>query len=730
MNGRPRETKNAFSAAVAFLGVATLGFLLLSMRDEVAVTGFPRAAVYAAAAAAAWACAAFAVGLRYRHEGWLRSARRGVVAAWTLILFTTICLLIALLSDWYHVEYVWRTSTPNQPIHYKLSALWGGMSGSMLFWNAMLTSCGALMVWRSRGEEDRLTDYALGVMSVVMLFYAVLAAGLVPGISNPFQLLSDDIMARVEADAAAGVSARGMGMNPLLQTPLMMIHPPNLYAGFVVCTAPFAYAVGSMLQGSGSTLWLARSRRWTIAAWLFLTLGNLLGGAWAYNELGWGGYWGWDPVENAALLPWLMITAFLHSVMIQERRNMLKIWNIALISLTFLLVLFGTMLVRCGLLTSVHAFGESSELLTYFGGFLALSTIAVVWLMARRWRRLRSVNRFDSLLSKESAFLFNNWIFVISAAVVLAGTIFPIISEAYYTYARGIPDRKIAVSEPYYNAFIVPLGLILLALTGIGPMISWKKATGSNLRRNFLLPTAAGLMAALACVVPFVMIGNSSSDSFPLLKTIYSLLCVFASVFVLGTISLEYWKGVRIRLRRGSPNLFSALFQLTNQNRRRYGGYIVHIGVALFYVGALGSNGFQLSERVKLAPGETHQIAGYQLKYAGEPFEKRGPNAVFHGVPIEVSKNGSGPIAELEPSRGEYPGSDTLTYESATLRRLSGDLYIALGAVNEEGKADMQVYYNPLAWIVLWAVPIVMIIGGAVCLAERIKYRPAKGAEA
>ena len=295
---------------------------------------------------------------------------------------------------------------------------------------------------------------------------------------------------------------------------------------------------------------------------------------------------------------------------------------------------------------------------------------------------------------------------------------------------RGIPDRKIAVSVPFYNTFIVPLGLILLALTGIGPMISWKKATSSNLRRNFLMPAAAGVAASLAVLVPFVQIGLSNPRGFPFLKTFYSLLCVFASVFVLGTVALEYWKGVRIRMRRGSPNLFSALFRLTNQNRRRYGGYIVHIGVALFYIGALGSNGFQLSERVKLAPGETHQIAGYQLKYAGDPFEKQGPNAVFQGIPIEVSKNGRGAIAQLEPSLGLYDASDTTTYESATLSRLSGDLYIALGAVNEEGTADMQVYYNPLAWVVLWAVPIVMILGGAVCLAERIKYRPAKGAEA
>ena len=718
---RERETRFAFAAAFAFLGAATLLFMLLSIRWGVAATGLPRAAIYGAAAAAVWSCAAFAVGLRKSHDGWIASARRGVVASWALIAFAVVCLLIALLSDWRQVEYVWRTSTPTQPVIYKISALWGGMSGSMLFWVSLTTLCAALMVWRSRREEDRLTDYALAVMSVVSLFYIVLAAGFIPGINNPFQLLSPEIAARVDPDAA-----RGLGMNPLLQTPSMLIHPPNLYGGFVVCSVPFAYAVGSMLQGAGGTLWLVRSRRWTIAAWLFLTLGNLLGGAWAYNELGWGGYWGWDPVENAALLPWLMITAFLHSVMIQERRNMLKVWNIVLISLTFLLVLFGTMLVRCGLLTSVHAFGESSELLAYFASFLVFVSAAAAWLTARRWRQLRSVNRFDSLLSREAAFLLNNWIFVICAAVVLAGTTFPILSETYYTYFRGMPDREIAVSEPYYNAFIVPLSILLLILTGVGPMISWKKATGSNLRRNFLIPAAAGIAGVLACAVPFILIGRAEPGGFPYLKTAYALLCVFASVFVLGVIALEYFKGARIRLRRGARNLPVALAQLTNQNRRRYGGYIVHFGVVLFYIGTLGSSGFQLSHRVKLAPGETHEIAGYQLAYAGEPFQKRGPNAIFHGVPIEVSRNGSGPIATLEPALGNYDASDSPTYESAVMRRFSGDLYIALGGLTEQGAADMQVFYNPLAWVALWLTPIVIILGGAVCLAERTVYKPLK----
>ncbi|MDA1191323.1 MAG: cytochrome c biogenesis protein CcsA, partial [Candidatus Poribacteria bacterium] len=647
-----------------------------------------RAATYLAFAASLWAVGSLTFGLATQRAGWVLSGRRAVVTVFGMELLAAALLIHALVNNWWQVAYVWRTSLDQQPLIYKFGALWGGMSGSMLFWTLLLTLCGAWLVFRSRDEDDDLSNHALAALSVVILFFSVLAAGFIPGVANPFTYLLPHEIAAVES----GQAVRGMGLNPLLQTPLMLIHPPHLYGGFVTATVPFAYALAALISGSGSTQWLVRSRRWTLISWLLLTLGNLFGGAWAYGELGWGGYWGWDPVENAALLPWLLITAFLHSVMIQEHRNMLKMWNIVLISSTFLLIMFGTTLVRSGLLSSVHAFGQSTELLVYFLGFTALTAAVVTWLIVKRWDTLKSPNAFDSLLSREAAFLLNNWIFVVSAVVVFAGTTFPILSEAYYTWFKGIEDRKIAVSEPYYNQFVVPLGLILLFLTGIGPLISWKKATPSNLRRNFLLPAAVGGIAGALSLIPFVMIGQSDPDGVPVLKTVYAALCVYASVFVLTTVVDEFWKGAKVRLKRGASNPLQAFVELVRRNKRRYGGYTVHIGVVLFYLGVLGSKGFQVSHRLILQPGESAEVGGYTLT-VGQPFEERVKNAWYVGSNIAIAKGGKS-LATLKPARGFYDNNEDATYESAILRRWDGDLYIALGEMTEAGQADMQIFYN------------------------------------
>jgi cytochrome c-type biogenesis protein CcmF len=679
--------------------------------------GIATAATYLTLGTCVWSVLAMWHGLRARDARWIQSGRRAVVATCVLVWTATAILLYALATDMWEVEYVWRTSLPQQPTIYKIGALWGGMSGSVLFWLAILSLCGPLLVWQSARQPDWLSNHALVVVSIVTLFFAVLVAGLIPGVTNPFALLRPEHRAAI----ASGQAVRGMGLNPLLQTPLMLLHPPNLYAGFVVTTVPFAYAVGALASGTGGSNWIVRSRRWTLAAWFFLTMGNLIGGAWAYGELGWGGYWGWDPVENSALLPWLTITAFLHSVMIQEHRNMLKLWNIFLIALTFLLTLFGTMLVRSGVLSSVHAFAQSKELLWYFVVFMLLTTGAVIRLVAKRRRQLASLNSFDSLLSRESAFLMNNWVFVLCAVVVFAGTTFPVASSAYYQWVHGV-ERKIAVSEPFYNTFIVPIGMILLLLTGIGPMIAWKRATPSNLRRNFLVPATAGLVAALVSVYPFYRVGRSDPTGFPVLPTIYAVLCVYASVFVMATVVVELQKGMRVRRRRGAPNAIAALADLVARNKRRYGGYIVHVGIVLFYVGVLGSKGFQVSHRQILRPGETYSIAGYTLD-VGQPFEERGPNATFAGINLTAKRNGKA-AASLRPARGFYDNNEQPTYEAAILRRFGGDLYIALGELTQDGRADIQIYYNPLAWVVLWLAPLVLIVGTGVCIAERTRERP------
>jgi len=729
LSDRARETRNDFALVIGFAGIAALAWVALASVYGDAVAGLARVTTYGAVGASIWSTVALFYGLRAGRVGWIHSGRRGVVVSSVFVLFATFCLLYALTFDWANLDYVWRTSKPGQPLIYKISALWGGMSGSMLFWLSILAVCALVMAWKSRHEEDELTSYALAGMSIILLFYAILVAGIIPGIKNPFAFAAPDLLAAIQSGRT-----RGMGMNPLLQTPAMLIHPPNLYAGFVVCTVPYVYALGALASGSGGTEWIKRSRRWTIAAWLFLTLGNVIGGAWAYGELGWGGYWGWDPVENAGLLPWLMITAFLHSVIIQEHRNMLKVWNVILIALTFMLVLFGTTLVRSGLLSSIHAFGESQALITYFLSFLGVNALVAGAMIARRWQSLRSMNRFDSLLSREAAFLLNNWIFVVGAVVVFAGTTFPLISKSYYTFVKGIENREIAVTEPYYNTFIVPLGLILLLLTGIGPMISWKKATESNLRRNFQMPTLVGAAAAALSIYPFYRVGSENPDGVPLLKTTYAVLCIFASAFVLATVALEYYKGMRVRMRRGSSGPFRAFIELNLRNKRRYGGYIVHVGMVLFYLGTLGAKGFQVSHRVVLQPGETYQVADYTLTL-GEAFLERGgdagpptppgvkgairaANAQYQGVNVEA-KRSSGDTITLRPALGHYDGHDgPPTYESAILRRGTHDLYIALGEVTQEGMADMQVFYNPFAWVVLILAPTVMLVGSIVCLGE------------
>ncbi|MBM3214807.1 heme lyase CcmF/NrfE family subunit [Candidatus Poribacteria bacterium] len=684
------------------------------------------AATYVTLVTGLWSIIALGYGLRMRAPGWIRSGRRAVVATGLLVTWTTMALVYALASDMWHLQYVWANSLEQQPFGYKVGSLWGGMSGSMLFWLWIQAATAALVALFNKNIEEAVTNYALLILSIITLFFAVMSAGLIPGVDHPFKWLDASHIAAIEA----GEAIRGKGLNPLLQTPAMLLHPPALYAGFVLLSVPFAYAVGALMAGAGSSTWIVRSRRWTISAWLMLSLGLLLGGAWAYHELGWGGYWGWDPVENAALLPWLTITAFLHSVMIQEHRNMLKVWNIVLITVTFLLVIFGTMLVRSGVLSSVHAFGQSKELLIYFVLFLLFVIVSVTVLTMRRWEDLRSPNAFDSLVSRESAFLLNNWIFVVCAVVVLAGTTFPVISEAYYQMTQGI-ERKIAVSEPFYNTFIVPIGLILMVMTGIGPLISWKKASGSNLKRNFSTPLWVGAVAMLICVYPFYMIGIQEPGGFPWARTIYALLCVWSSVFVLVTVIVEVQKGVRVRLNRGSTGWFSAMWDMTMRNKRRYGGYLIHVGIVLFYLGVLGSKGFQISHRQILAPGDTYEIGGYTLTYAGEPFQERTANSWLVGVPLEVRKGGN-LVTTIKPARGHYDNNeDNPTYEAAILRRPGGDLYAALGEITEDKRADIQFFYNPLAWMVLWFSPLVMVAGGIIALAEKARGREtAEGATA
>ena len=436
-----------------------------------------QAAIWVSMFSAIWAIAAIGIGLSLKKIGLLKSGRNAVIAIFVLISIATAALIFGFVTNDFSMRYVVEVSSAAQPLLYKITALWGGMSGSLLFWLWLLTVGGALVVWQNRKASDTLSDYALIAITVVQLFFIVVVTGAVHGVYSPFERYANGL-----------VMPDGKGLNPLLQTPSMAFHPPTLYIGWISLTVPFAFAMGALLSGRIASDWTLRSRRWMLFSWIVLTVGITLGGHWAYQELGWGGYWAWDPVENASFMPWLLGTAYLHSVMIQEKRNMLKLWNILLITLAFQFTLLGTFITRSGVISSVHSFAQS-DIGWYFLGFILTSTAGVIGLVVYRWQRLKSANRLESLLSRESAFVLNNWLLVGLTLIILWGTLWPIISEA-------ISGEKATVPESFFNKVVIIPGLLLLFLTGAGPIISWKKITLNNFRRMFVSPIIYGVAAA------------------------------------------------------------------------------------------------------------------------------------------------------------------------------------------------------------------------------------------
>ncbi len=659
-----------------------------------------QAAIYLSVFSCLWAMAMLWIGLRHNNYNAVVSGRNGVVGTFALITLATGALIYGFVTNDFSMKYVVEVSSYDQPLLYKITALWGRMSGSLLFWLWLVTFFGALVVWTSQRATDYLADYALIPISIVQLFFIILVTGLVEGVYNPLERLPNGAVAR-----------DGAGMNPLLQTPSMVFHPPSLYVGFVSLTVPFAFAIGTLLAGKTGSEWIFRSRRWMMASWLVLTLGVTLGGNWAYRELGWGGYWAWDPVENASFMPWLLGTAYLHSVMIQEKRNMLKLWNIILITLAFEFTLLGTFITRSGIVSSVHAFAQS-DIGHYFLMFIGLSTLGVIALLAYRWNDLKSPNRLESLLSRESAFLLNNWMLVGLTLIILWGTLWPIITE-------GVTGAKVAVPESFFNQVVIIPGLLLLLLTGIGPITSWKKLTPSNFRRMFAKPIVLGLVGGILAWVYLALKGHTTA--------IYSVLCVFAGVFVLAAISGEFYRGARLRAKRQETTLFDGLIRLVQRNKRRYGGYIVHIGIVLVYIGILGSKGYFLLESKGLQLEESMEVGKYTLTLKNA-FQEEHPNFSLGGVVLAVEKGGRS-MGTMRPARAFYHKAgqgDQDTIESAIRHFGLNDLYIALGPLPENvpahvqsgGIVSVQAYHNPLVNVV-WLGVTVMVIGGLVAIFEK-----------
>jgi cytochrome c-type biogenesis protein CcmF len=637
--------------------------------------------LFAALLLCAYAMVVGAAGGIRRSVPLCRSAENAAVAAFGMLLAASISLWYLLVTDAFAVEYVAQFSTAKMPTVYKFTAFWGGQSGSLLFWALLLSLFSLLVVVQNRHRHRELMPYVVSVLMGILLFFTVL----LNFATSPFVRLSQ-------------IPPDGQGLNPLLQNGYMVIHPPMLYLGFIGLSLPFAFALAALMSGKLDTTWIRTTRRWTLLSWIFLTFGVTLGGMWAYEELGWGGYWAWDPVENASFMPWLIATAFLHSVMITEKKGMLKTWNFILILMAFELTIFGTFITRSGVISSVHSFALSN-LGPFFVIFLATSTLFGVFWIYYRAGQLRSEQRMRSFLSREASFLLNNWLFLSICFAVFWGTVFPILSE----WVRG---EKISVSAPFFNKVSLPLGLGLLILTGICPLIAWRKASFKNFRRNFLYPLTAGFVTGLIAVVVGV-------------RDLIPLVFFSACGFVMATIVFEFYKGARARQVVRPTGLLTALKDLTVMNKRRYGGYIIHAGVVLVFFGIIASSFFRTEEDFRVQPGDFFRIADYTLAYKGLS-QRSDPEKEVVLAKLDVLKNGR-KIGEVQPEKHFHHKAEQPMTEIAIRSTLKEDLYVVLAGWEEEGQwVSFHVFVNPFVqWI--WIGVGIMVLGGIFVLFPNAK---------
>ncbi|PKM82069.1 MAG: cytochrome C biogenesis protein [Firmicutes bacterium HGW-Firmicutes-14] len=627
-----------------------------------------------------YAIAGQLAGRRLGSGSLVKSARGAVLATALLATVSSLALVWLLVTSDFSIKYVYDYTSTDLPLFYKIAALWAGNGGSLLLWLWVLVIYTAVVTYADKIEE--LTPYVSSIlMGNAVFFYFILAF-----VSNPFEKLAFN-------------PAEGAGMNPMLQNFGMVMHPVTTYLGYVGFAIPFAFAMAALIIKKTDDRWIKLTRKWTILAWLFLTLGNLYGAQWAYVELGWGGYWAWDPVENASFMPWLTGSAFLHSVMIQERKNMLKIWNVSLITVTFLLTLFGTFLVRSGILTSVHAFGNSS-LGMFFLVFTGLVFIASFWLIFDRLHMLKETREFESYISKESSFLLNNLILVGIAFTTFFGTIYPLIGEVF-------TGTRPTVSIPYFNTVNAPLGLLLVLLMGICPLIAWRKSSAKNLRDNFLVPLAGSVIFAAAAYA----LG---------LKKPYALLAFTTLAFVTIATLAEFVKGTTVRMRMTGENPLAALGKLMVRNRRRYGGYIIHLGTIMLIAGIIGSQTYDRVVEKTVAYGETIRIDNYEITYQHLAERRDGKNDVVYAE-LTASKDGK-PIGTLQPEKVFYSTHPNPSTEVAILGGLVEDLYVILAGWEKDGRATLKILVNPLvAW--MWIGGYVMVAGTVFAL------WPGRGAE-
>ncbi|MGE5262214.1 MAG: heme lyase CcmF/NrfE family subunit [Acidobacteriota bacterium] len=645
-----------------------------------------------------YAAGAAIYGARRNLPQAFHSAKNAMFVTAALTTLAVGILEWALITHQFRIEYVAVETSLAQPLLYNVSALWGGQEGSLLFWAWLLSMFAAIVLLQNHDKNQELLPYVIAGLGVSQAFFLALMTIVTDPaksgffIFNPFDPRSAQALAGNPFRLLDFTPIDGNGLNPLLQNPGMFIHPVTQYLGYVGFTIPFAFAMAALFTGRLSDVWIRTTRRWTLVSWLFLSLGLLFGMQWAYTELGWGGYWGWDPVENASLMPWLTGTAFLHSVMIQERRGMLKVWNLVLVMLTFVLSILGTFITRSGVIQSVHAFGVSS-LGPWFLAFLGLTLISFLYLLFNRMDRLKEENELDSLISRESSFLLNNLILVGAAFATLWGTIFPMVSEA-------ITGKKVTVGAPFFNQVNGPIFLGLIVLIGICPLIGWRRATVENLVRNFMRP----FIAMIVVMVALFVIG---------VREWYGIVSFGSASFVLFTIALEFYRGMLARHRQYKENYAGAIMNLVTQNRRRYGGYIVHIGVILAVIGIAGSSFYQVDTQANLKPGESAKLKQYTVQFDGlQAYPTENHDVV--AARLTVFENGTR-VATMSPEKDFYASPDPSQSQSTTEVSVRTtpleDLYIVLaGYDSKAGTATLKIIVNPLV-IWLWVGFAVLVTG-------------------
>jgi cytochrome c-type biogenesis protein CcmF len=655
-----------------------------------------RAALVVALGLLLYASVAGAVAAVRGRRRLLESARNALFASFGAVAVAAVVLLAALADHDFSLVYVAEHTSLELPLGYTLAAFWSGQEGSLLLWLLVLTGMGGAAVALNGRLTRDVLPWTVPILGALATFFAFLLVF----VASPF--------------ATAAAPADGAGLNPSLQNPYMMAHPPLLYLGYVGLTVPFAFAMAALASRRTDERWIIATRRWTLASWTFLGVAILLGAKWAYEEVGWGGWYAWDPVENAALMPWLVATAFLHSVMVQEKKNMLRVWNVVLVAGAFALSLFGTFLTRSGVINSIHSFTQSS-IGAWFLAFIAVVIAASVTLILVRLPVLRSPTRLESLVSREAAFLYNNLFLVALALTILWGVVFPLVSEA----VRGV---ALTVGAPYYNFFAIAFGLPLVLLMGIGPLVAWRRASLRALGKSLTWP--AGV--ALTVGATLTLLGAGSSPA--------ALVGYTFAAFVLAAIVLEFVRGTRARRALAGGSWPAAFAGLVGRNRRRYGGYIIHASIVLLLIGAAGIGGFGKTTEAKLSPGEALRLGGYELTYLGSG-ERRGANAIEARARFDVSR-GDDELGTLSAGKNRYLAEQQVSNEVAIrsdwLR--AEDLFVIVNQFDADGSVSVKALVNPLVNFI-WLAGLVFLLGSVVAmwpdareqrrLERRFAYAPA-----